>query len=201
MRLHYHPRSTFSRRVRIALLEKGLEAELVALDIRGGEHKSPAYLAKNPYGRVPTLEDGDLVLYESTAILEYLEALHPTPALVPADARGRALVHMHVKLCDLELGIHTASLIFPTRFVPPAQWDVPAMDKARALLQKHLAIVEDTLGDREWMVADRYTLVEVAYTPLVQFLPLYRVDVGPRVQGWVDRMLARPSAVATKPDR
>ncbi len=55
----------------------------------------------NPYGRVPTLEEDGFVLFESTAILNYLEATRPTPPLVPADTRNRALVDMHMKLCDL----------------------------------------------------------------------------------------------------
>ena len=200
-RLHHHPRSTFSRRVRIALLEKGLEAELVELDMRAGAHKAPEYLALNPYGRVPAFDDDGFVLYESTAILEYLEARHPTPALVPEDPRGRALVAMHSKLCDLEVGVNTASLIFPLRFVPRERWDTATMGKARAQVERHLRIVETQLRDAEWMVGGRYSLVEVCYTPLLEFLPLMEIEVPERVRAWTDRMLARPSAVATKPDR
>src|SRR6058998_1004565 len=101
LKLHYHPLSTYSRRVRIALIEKGVAADLVEVDMAKGAHRAPAYLALNPYGRVPTLEDNGLVLYESTAILDYLEATHPSPPLVPPDVRGHALAAMHVKLCDL----------------------------------------------------------------------------------------------------
>ena len=53
--IHFNPRSTYSRRVRIAALEKGIEHELAPLDMAAGEHKMPAYLALNPYGRVPTI--------------------------------------------------------------------------------------------------------------------------------------------------
>src|SRR5439155_22740086 len=112
-KLHYHPLSTYSRRVRIALIEKGLTADLVELDTAGGAHRAPAYLALNPYGGVPTFEEDGFILYESTAILEYLEASHPTPPLVPADARGRALVAMHMKLCDIQLARQTGIIIFP----------------------------------------------------------------------------------------
>ena len=123
LRLHHHPLSTFARRVRIALLEKGIPAELVEVDMVAGAHRGPAYRTLNPYGRVPTLEEDGFVLYESTAILEYLEATHPTPPLVPADARGRALVAMHVKLCDLQLTRQTGTIIFPKRFLPRERWD------------------------------------------------------------------------------
>lgn len=89
------------RRVAMAMIEKNIPHENVLVDIAARAHRSPAYLALNPYGRVPTLVEDDFVLYESTAILDYLEARFPAPALVPADARDRALMAMHMKLCDL----------------------------------------------------------------------------------------------------
>ncbi len=101
IKLHYHPLSTYSRRVLIALIEKQISYEPVPLDMTARKHREPPYLALNPYGRVPTLEEDGFVLYESTAILDYLEATHPIPALAPSEARGRALVDMHMKLCDL----------------------------------------------------------------------------------------------------
>ncbi len=201
MRLHYHPNSTFSRRVRIALLEKGLEAELVELDFRGGEHKAPAYLTLNPYGRIPTLEDDGFVLFESTAILEYLEAKHPQPPLVPADPQGRARCAMHVKLCDLEIGVHTRALIFPTRFIAPEKWNLPEMDAARVKIARHLEILEGQMADGPWLLGAQYTLADVCYTPFAEFFALIDVQIPPRVAAWAARLLDRPSARATTPTR
>jgi len=199
LKLYSHPLSTYSRRVRIVLLEKGLHAELVELDMAHGAHRQPDYLALNPFGRVPTLEDDGFVLYESTAILEYLEATHPTPPLVPPDPRGRALVAMHVKLCDIQLARQTGIIIFPKRFLPRERWDETAMAQAKKEIEKHLAIVEHQLAGREWMVGDRYSLVEVCYTPFVEFFPLMEVTPPPAVAAWTRRMLERPSARETKP--
>ena len=161
LKLHYHPLSTYSRRVRMALIEKGLEAELIELDMARGAHREPGYLALNPYGRVPTLEDDGLVLYESTAILEYLEATHPSPPLVPADARGRALVAMHMKLCDIQLARQTGIIIFPKRFLPKERWDQAAMGQAKKEIEKHLGILEQQLRGKQYLAADRFGLVEV----------------------------------------
>ena len=199
LKIHHHPFSTYSRRVRIALLEKNIPAELIEVDMMSRAHRSPAYLALNPYGRVPTLEEDGFVLYESTAILEYLEATHPTPPLVPADARGRATVAMHVKLCDLQLSRQTGTIIFPKRFLPKDRWDESAMAQAKKEIEKHLDILEPQLQGRQYMVGDRYTLVEVCYTPFVEFLPLVEVTPPPAVAAWVQRMLERPSAQQTKP--
>ncbi|HYC21712.1 MAG TPA: glutathione S-transferase family protein [Candidatus Bathyarchaeia archaeon] len=199
LKLHYHPFSTFARRVRIALIEKGIPAELVEIDMARGAHRGPEYRQLNPYGRVPTLEEDGFILYESTAILEYLEATHPEPPLVPADARGRALVSMHVKLCDLQLSRQAGTIIFPRRFLPRERWDEKAMAQAKQEIEKHLAVLESELGDKQYMVGDRYSLVEVCYTPFVEFLPLMEVTPPPKVAAWVARMLERPSAKETKP--
>jgi glutathione S-transferase len=199
LKLHYHPLSTYSRRVLIALREKGIDAELVPVDMAKGAHRAPDYLALNPYGRVPTLAEDGFVLYESTAILEYLEATHPTPPLVPADARGRALAAMHVKLCDIQLARQTGIIIFPKRFLPRERWDEVAMAQAKKEIERHLAIVERHLAGKEWMVDDRYSIVEVCYTPFVEFFPLMEITPPPAVAAWTARMLARPSARATKP--
>ena len=199
LKLHYHPLSTYSRRVRIACLEKGIAIDPVELDMVKGAHRAPDYLRLNPYGRVPTLEEDGLVLYESTAILEYLEATHPTPPLVPADARGRALVAMHMKLCDIQLARQTGIIIFPKRFLPKERWDQAAMAQAKKEIERHLGILEQQLAGKQWMVGDRYSLVEVCYTPFVEFFPLMEVTPPPAVAAWTARMLARPSARETKP--
>ena len=199
LKLYHHPLSTFARRVRIALLEKRIPAELVEVDMPSGAHRGPEYRRLNPYGRVPTLDEDGFVLYESTAILEYLEATHPDPPLVPADARGRALVSMQVKLCDLQLTRQTGAIIFPKRFLPRERWNEAAMAQAKTEIEKHLAILEPQLAGREWLVADRYTLAEVCYTPFVEFFGLMEIAPPPAVAAWTARMLARPSARETRP--
>lgn len=199
IRLHHHPLSTYTRRVTIALIEKGIEHELVPVDLAARAHRAPDYLSINPYGRVPTLQEGDFVLYESNAILHYLEATHPQPPLVPADARGRALVDMHTRLCDIQMARQTGIIVFPKRFLPKERWDERAMTQARGEIERHLGILDRQLAGREYLVADRYTLAEVSYTPFVQFLPLMEIEPPPNVAAWTARILARPSAQRTAP--
>jgi glutathione S-transferase len=116
LKLYYHPLSTFSRRVRIACAEKQIPHELALVEMAARQHREQPYLSLNPYGRVPTLEEDGFVLFESTAILNYLEETRPTPPLVPADAQGRALVDMHMKLCDLQLSRYAGTIIFLNAF-------------------------------------------------------------------------------------
>lgn len=199
IKLHYHPMSTYSRRVCMALLEKNIPHELVVVDMAARKHRDPAYLALNPYGRVPTLQDGDFLLYESTAILSYLERQYPEPALVPADPHERALVDMHMKLCDIQMARQAGVIMFPKRFLPKERWDEKAMAQAKGEIEKHLAILETQIGGRTYLVGDRYTLVEICYTPFVQFFPLMEITPPPAVAGWIGRMQQRPSAVKTAP--
>ena len=199
LKLYYHPLSTFSRRVLIALIEKAIPHELIPVDMAAREHNQPAYRALNPYGRVPTLMEDDFVLYESTAILNYLEASWPSPPLTPADPRGRALVDMHMKLCDLELARQTGTIIFPKRFLPEQRWNRAEMAQARTEIEQHLEILEGLLAGREYLVENRYTLAEVCYTPFVQFFPLMDIAPPPAVGAWSERILNRPSAAQTRP--
>ncbi|MCY7304903.1 MAG: maleylacetoacetate isomerase [Rhodoferax sp.] len=92
MKLHNYFRSSASFRVRIALSLKGLSYEYVAVHIARGEHRSDAYAALAADQLVPLLEYGALRLSQSMAIIEYLDETYPVPALLPADALGRARV-------------------------------------------------------------------------------------------------------------
>lgn len=199
MKLYVHPMSTFSRRVRMQLLEKSVDVEQITIDMAKREHKAEPYRALNPYGRVPTLVDDDLVLYESTAIMEYLESVYPEPPLLPKSARDRALAAMHIKLCDLELSSHTRALFFPRRFMPRERWDLIAQDAAIDTIAKHLAALDVQLEGKTYLVGGAYSLVEIAYTPFLELLPLLELTPPTNVKRWIDLISQRPSAIATRP--
>ncbi len=92
MKLYSYFRSSAAYRVRIALNLKDIAYETVPVDLRPGAHRTPEYLAKNPQGLVPALEDGGAVLGQSLAVIEYLEETHPEPPLLPRAALERARV-------------------------------------------------------------------------------------------------------------
>ncbi len=188
IKLHYHPLSTYSRRVLIALIEKQISYEPVAIDMTARKHKEAAY-------------QNGFVLYESTAILRYLEATHPSPPLAPSDARTRALVDMHMKLCDLQMTRPWAAIVFPKRFLPKERWNEGAMAEAKTEVERHLEMVERQLGGRHFLVGDQFTLADLCYLPFLEFLPLAEIKPPPAVAAWTERLLARPSALKTKPER
>ena len=169
------------------------EAQVVSRD----ERKQDWFLALNPAGAVPVLQSGDWVLTQNAAILNYLEARYPEPALVPSDLEGRALVDMHMKLCDLQFTKQCGTIFFPKRFLRKERWDEAVFARMRTEIDKHLAILERQLEGRQYVVGDRYSLVEVCYTPFVGYFELMEVTPPPRVAEWSKRLLARPSTVQT----
>ena len=103
MKLYNFFRSGTSHRLRIALNLKGLGYDYVAVDLRKNEHQGAVFKALNPQGLVPALMDGDQVLTQSVAIIEWLEERYPTPALLPADVNDRAYVRALAAIvgCDI----------------------------------------------------------------------------------------------------
>jgi maleylpyruvate isomerase len=102
MKLHGYFRSSASYRVRIALNLKGLGAEHLPHHLRKGEQRDPSYLAINPQGLVPTLQDGDTIITQSLAIIEWLEETYPRPPLLLGDPLRRAHVRAFAQVlaCD-----------------------------------------------------------------------------------------------------
>src|SRR5918999_5223746 len=94
IKLYDFKSSPNSQRVKVVLEEKKLPFEIVPIDLRKGEQKTPEFLKLNPYGKVPVLTDGDTVLYESCIINEYLNEKYPDPALMPKEPAQRA----HLKI-------------------------------------------------------------------------------------------------------
>ncbi len=201
MRLHWHPFSVFPRRIRIALAEKGLAYGDVIVDLPGGALATPAFRALNPFGKVPVLEDGDLVLHESVAILEYLEERHPEPALMPRDPRRRARVRQAMLASGDYLAppFHRWLMRF---FTPESTWDQDDQTRAMTEIGAYLDVVAATLADGRAHLDGDFSLADVCHAPFVCELATaqlaHLLAERPAVGRWVDRLNARPSILATR---
>lgn len=198
MKLYHGWLSSASRRVRLCLAEKGLPYESVPIDMGRQEHHSPAYLAMNPNGVVPALRlDNGASLYESSTICEYLDDLHPEPALRPADAYERAVMRNFVRWTDERSLPHLLILNWSIALQPGAsQWSdaqlqerlarIPTAERREAwsriarqpytqeekdaALDKLLALLgkmEAMLEGAEWLVGSAYSLADIAAVPFV----------------------------------
>lgn len=199
MRLYWHPFSLFPRRIRVALREKGLPHEEVLVDLPGGATRAPEFRRLNPFGQVPVLEDDGLIVFESVAILEYLEERAPSPPLLPADLRGRARARQLMQGSGDYFAPPFERWI-ARFFTPPEQWDHADREQARQEMAAHLDVLESLLAQEEYLVGD-FSLADVCYVPFVCELGAAGLDqlLAPRpaVQRWVERLRGRPSVAAT----
>jgi len=193
VKLYWHPVSLMPWRVRIALAEKGLDSAEVIIDLPGGASHQPDFLALNPFGQVPVLEDGGRAFAESTAILEYLEETYPRPALMPAAADARAEVR------QLMCWSNGPWMMSWKRWVAPASLGFPdtaeARAQGRAELEQHLALLTARLERTTWLAGD-YSLADICYAPLVLMADRVGLPGGAAITGWLDRLRARPAVQA-----
>jgi maleylpyruvate isomerase len=103
MRLYSYFRSSAAYRVRIALNVKGIEYETVTVDLPGGAHRTPEFRAVNPQATIPTLDDDGTILWQSLAIIEYLDTRYPSPRLIPDEPVARARVQALAQLVACEI--------------------------------------------------------------------------------------------------
>ena len=108
---------------------------------------------------------------------------------------------MHMKLCDLQLTRHAGTIIFPKRFLPKERWNTAAIAEAKQEIEKHFAILDKHLSERTYLVAEQFSLADVCYAPFLEFLPLMEIAPSTAIAAWSERVLARPSVVATRPDK
>ena len=194
MKLYHFP-SPNPQKVRFALLELGLECEIVPVDLTKGEHRKPEFLALNPYGRVPVLTDGELTLWESHAILAYLG--DKTGTMWPTSAAGRADAlrwlfflsgHISPSASDLAFNRIAAKLLgLPS--------DEDAIARGEKALPAVISILEGQLANSKWLLGDAFTLVDCAYGPVLNVIEKASFSFGafPKVRAYLDALRSSPA--------
>ncbi|MEF9997101.1 MAG: maleylacetoacetate isomerase [Burkholderiaceae bacterium] len=207
LKLHSYFRSSASFRVRIALNFKGLDYQTWPTHLLrgGGEQLGPAFRALNPAALVPVLEDGGRVLTQSIAIIEYLEELHPEPALLPRDPWARAQVRA--------LALAVACEIHPLNNLRVLQYlgrEMNASDEQKRAWARHWietgfaqldAMLAPVAG--RYAVGDAISLADVLLVPQVFNARRFdcRLDTVPRVMRVFDACMALPAFIAAQPAR
>jgi glutathione S-transferase len=190
----YHFPSPNPQKVTFALKEMGLDCEIVPVDLAKGEHRQPAFLAINPFGRAPVLVDGDLTLPESHAILTYLG--EKTGRLWPASAVGRAealrwlfFLSQHIMPPAGEVALRFRAKLFGRPV------DEPTVKRGEEALPPVLAILEDHLAHKKWMMGGEFGLVDCAYCPVLNVIEKsgFGFTQFPRVAAYLEACRARPA--------
>lgn len=192
MRLHYFPLSGHAHRAQLFLSLIGVEAELIEVDLAGGAHKKPEFLKLNPFGQVPVLEDGDIVIADSNSILVYLAKKYGKTDWLPEDVIQAAQVQRWLSVAAGELAYVSAAARLVTVFGAKRDPE-EVIDRGHALLKT----LEGLLSQRDWLVADRPTLAEVALYSYTARAPEGNVDLEPypAVRQWLARIEALPGFV------
>ncbi|MEO6576675.1 MAG: glutathione S-transferase N-terminal domain-containing protein [Polyangiaceae bacterium] len=199
MKLYGHPMSTCTRKVLCTFAEKGVTPEFVLVDIMTGGGKSPEHLARQPFGQVPAIDDNGFVLYESRAIIRYLDEVLPGAPLTPKDAKGRATMEQWMSVEAANFYSHAMAIIYQLYFGPMRKLepDMAKVTAAREKLNVWGDIMEKQLAKGPHILGDNFSLADISYMPYVEYLmPTSQADIitsRPKLAAWWKVVSARPS--------
>jgi glutathione S-transferase len=195
--LYHDVPSSNSDRVKIALAEKGLRWDGVKVSLAKKEQKSPEHLKRNPYGKIPVIEDDGKILFESCIINEYLDEKYPNPPLMPKDpylrGRGRVLVDYALNYTHEPYWALRGEMMKKE----PERNDA-VLEEKRAALRKFLPYLEEALGDKPYFLGD-FGLTDIAMIPRFLRMEAYGAMPAPsfpRLNAWLQRIKERPSVKA-----
>lgn len=203
MRLHYGKLSSSSRRVTITARLLGLTLDEHHVDLRDASDRA-ALVKLNPNNKVPVLVDGDLVLWESVAIMQYLCERTPGQTLYPADLRARTEVNRWLSWCQAHWAPAIGGLGWENvwkKFVTGADPDPDQVKRQEVFFHQFGKVLDDHLAPRTWIAGDALTLADVAIaTPLMMTKPA-RLPIRPytNVQAWFERVQKLPAWQDTEP--
>lgn len=200
MDFYYGRLSGNSLRVAFALHEAAIPFTPHLVDRPQAQHRNPEYLALNPMGKVPTLTDGDLQLWESNAINLYIAETVPTARLLPVSPAARASVHRWLFFQTAHVSPACMPILRVTNERMRNFWgfkaDPQAADGARVELTRFLSVLEQTLADREWLEKE-FSLADIAFAPHLWLIAAgdqpFDFTKTPAVHAWLKRLWSRPA--------
>ena len=195
--LYHDVPSSNSDRVKIALAEKGLAWDGVTVSLAKKNQKRPEHLRRNPYGKIPVIDDDGKILFESCIINEYLDEKYPNPPLMPKDpflrGRGRILVDYALNYLHEPYWALRGEML-----KKESERNAAVMDEKRRTLRKLLEYLEDALGDKPYFLGD-FSLTDIAVIPRFLRMETYGAMPAPtlpKLSQWLDRMKERSSVQA-----
>lgn len=197
--LYEHPLSPYAQKVKIALGEKGVDFEAVLPNFVAGDLPDD-FVAANPRAEVPALVDGDVAVFDSTIILEYVEDRWPEPPLLPEAPADRARMRMIEDVVDTHYDAVNWGIMEVVAFRRAEGDQAAALLAAAAEQTRRLqAWLERHLGDREWFTGERFGWGDLAVVPYLNASVLFGNGpaAGTALAAWLDRANARPTVAAT----
>ena len=174
--------------------ELGLDYEHFPIETGSEGARKPEYLAVNPNGRLPAIDDDGFVMWESLAINLYLAKKHSTGALYPATAQGEAKAWQWSLWAanEVERGVNVWS--FHALRLPPAERDPQIAAQAVELLRAPFAVLDQALGDRPYLLGEAFTVADLNVAAVIGRAIEMDLTATPRLAQWLRRCLDRPAA-------
>ena len=198
--LYEHPLSPYAQKVKIALREKGVPFDLKLPEALGAGGAGGVFLAASPRGEVPALIDGDVAVFDSTIILEYIEDRWPAPPLLPASPADRARVRMLEEIMDTHYEAINWGL-GEVGWFKRADGELAATLVANAKRQTEgfFAWLEGQLGNRTWFNGDAFGWGDLSVAPYVgaSMVLGFPPAADSKLDQWFDRVMQRPAAQQT----
>lgn len=184
--------STNGRKVHMALEEAHAAYTIKPVNLMKGEQKNPDYLKLNPNGKVPTITDNGVVMWESIAILLYLAEKFPAANLLPTAAADRARAFQWLVWQPTTFSAPVSTLFRQLRFTAEGQRDQKAIDQARAEVAKNAEILAGGLQGRDYL-AGTCSIADIAFVPYLHVLHELGISLPSEVEAYYKRLAARPS--------
>jgi glutathione S-transferase len=194
--------STYVRTARLVFEEKPAQYEMVDVDLRKGEQKAPAHLARHPFGRVPAFEHDGFALYETSPIVRYVDQAFPGATLTPGDARERARMNQVISIIDCYGYKAIISNCVLQRFF--GHPDEKVIAEARPTIELCLKEFERLKGSDKFLAGNQLSLADLYLVPIIfylQMMPeksLFEARKG--LAGWWASMSQRSSVKKTQPN-
>lgn len=193
MKLYMNPLSPNVRRVQVTAAVLGLALEEKSMDFAKGEHKAPEYLALNPNGAIPTLVDGDLVLTESRAIMQYLASKKPESGLLPKDEAARADVTRWQFWDAVHFSANIGTISFQRVFkqmMGMGDPDAAKVEEALVNFRRYAAVLDKRLAGRTYVVGDQLTLADLTLASSLMYAKQADIPLAefPNIQAWFSRI-------------
>jgi len=186
MTLYSGTTDPFSQRCRIVLYEKGMDFQIIDVDM----YNKPEDLAViNPHNKVPVLVERDLVLYEANIINEYIDERFPHPQLMPADPVMRARARLFLHRFENELYCHIDAIEHGAAKVA---------DKARQAVRDNLTQISVLFAKQKYMLGEEFSMLDVAIAPLLWRLDHYGIQLGKEaapLMKYAERLFSRPAFI------
>ncbi len=199
IKVYGHPFSTCTRKVLTTLHEKGADFEFVHVELSKGEHKQPAHLARQPFGVVPAIEHDGFSLFESRAIIAYLDEALPGARLTPPEPQGRGLMRQWESVEQSYFTPAAMKIIMEEMFAPMFGREANAarVAEGRAELERVADVVDRALATQPYFAGQQFTLADVNYLPYVEYLMATSgrdvITARPHLNAWWERASARPA--------